>query len=164
CVLFAVILGGGLGLSGVPQGAVAPAGLGVVLGAFLFGVGMQIGGSCASGTLFSVGSGQTSILYTLGGFIVGSVASAFAATWINASGFSLVRAKILGRLVVDSSHAPYWTTPKNAAALHASVLADRISVMDFGIMIGALIASALAGAFVLHSNVPVRIAVGAVLG
>ena len=54
--------------------------------------------------------------------------------------------------------------PNNAAALHASVLADRVSVMDFGIMLGALIASALAGAFVLHRAVPWKMAVGAVIG
>jgi uncharacterized membrane protein YedE/YeeE len=44
------------------------------------------------------------------------------------------------------------------------VLADKTSVMDFGIMIGALVASALAGAFVLHSRAPWRMALGAVLG
>ena len=30
---------------------------GVIAGAFMFGIGMQLGGGCASGTLFSVGSG-----------------------------------------------------------------------------------------------------------
>ena len=54
--------------------------------------------------------------------------------------------------------------PENAAKLDASVLADKISVMDFGIMIGALVASAAAGAFVLHRRIPWRLAVGAVLG
>lgn len=48
-------------------------GFGLVLGSFLFGIGMQLGGSCASGTLFAAGAGQMSILFTLGGFIVGAV-------------------------------------------------------------------------------------------
>jgi hypothetical protein len=38
-----------------------PLGIALVLGAFLFGVGMQLGGACASGTLFAVGSGQGTI-------------------------------------------------------------------------------------------------------
>lgn len=36
-------------------GLVAPAGVSVVFGAFIFGIGMQLGGGCASGTLFTVG-------------------------------------------------------------------------------------------------------------
>jgi hypothetical protein len=39
-------------------GAVAPAGVSVLVGAFLFGVGMQLGGGCASGTLYGVGGGS----------------------------------------------------------------------------------------------------------
>ena len=72
-VLFAVILAGGFGLAGDPRGLSAPIGIGLVVGAFLFGVGMQVGGSCASGTLFAVGSGQSAIVLTLFGFIVGSI-------------------------------------------------------------------------------------------
>ena len=48
----------------------APIGFGLFVGSFLFGVGMQLGGSCASGTLFAIGSGQTAIVLTLAGFIV----------------------------------------------------------------------------------------------
>ena len=40
--------------------------LGLLVGAFVFAIGMQLGGACASGTLFAVGSGQTSIVLTLG--------------------------------------------------------------------------------------------------
>jgi hypothetical protein len=42
-------------------------------GAFVFGIGMQLGGGCASGTLFAVGSGNTRMLVTLLFFIGGSV-------------------------------------------------------------------------------------------
>lgn len=48
-------------------------GLGLFAGAFLFGIGMQLGGGCASGTLFGVGSGQSTVIPTLLGFIAGSV-------------------------------------------------------------------------------------------
>ncbi len=76
--LFAVLLSTGTGLFGVETaGHVAPVGLGVLVGAFLFGIGMQLGGCCASGTLFTAGSGQLIVLITLAGFIVGSVFGAY---------------------------------------------------------------------------------------
>jgi uncharacterized membrane protein YedE/YeeE len=78
--LFALIIGTGAGLFGsTPAPSAGPLGVGLVLGAFLFGIGMQLGGACASGTLFAVGSGQSTIVLTLGGFIVGSVL--FAWQW-----------------------------------------------------------------------------------
>ncbi len=75
----ALLLGTGTGLFGsTPTPAGGPLGVGLVLGAFLFGFGMQLGGACASGTLFAVGSGQSGILLTLGGFVAGSVLYAWA--------------------------------------------------------------------------------------
>ncbi|GAA5164908.1 YeeE/YedE family protein [Pseudonocardia eucalypti] len=72
--LFALIIGTGSGLFGsTPTPTAGPIGVGLLLGAFLFGIGMQLGGACASGTLFAVGSGQSAIVLTLGGFIAGSV-------------------------------------------------------------------------------------------
>ena len=72
--LAAILIGTSTGLFGsMPAPAGAPIGLGLILGSFIFGIGMQIGGACASGTLFAVGSGQLSILLTLAGFIAGSV-------------------------------------------------------------------------------------------
>lgn len=45
CVLFFPVLAGGESLLGQPvRGAVAPLSLSVVIGAFMFGVGMQLGG------------------------------------------------------------------------------------------------------------------------
>ena len=35
--------------------ALAPAGVSVLAGAFLFGIGMQLGGGCGSGTLYTMG-------------------------------------------------------------------------------------------------------------
>ena len=54
-------------------GAWAPVGVSVVLGSFIFGLGMQLGGGCGSGTLFTVGGGSSRMLVTLAGFIVGAV-------------------------------------------------------------------------------------------
>ncbi|MER5181683.1 YeeE/YedE family protein [Streptomyces sp. NPDC002896] len=71
--LFALVIGTGTGLFGSkPAPTAGPLGVSLLLGAFLFGVGMQLGGACASGTLFAVGSGQTSVLITLVGFVIGS--------------------------------------------------------------------------------------------
>lgn len=77
-VLFAPLLSAGVGLFGQETaGYVAPVGIGVLLGAFLFGLGMQLGGACASGTLFATGAGHVAVLLTLGGFVVGSVIGAW---------------------------------------------------------------------------------------
>ena len=255
--LFAPILAVGTAWNGVPASpSLAPIGFGVVVGAFLFGVGMQLGGSCASGTLFAVGSGQTAILITLGGFVAGSTLGAlhfpfwtddlpslapvslatvqpfgYLGAWVitmavvlvvvaltlvlgrrgqvppvdrapvarglaraargswplwvgalllaglNAltlwvSGgawgvtfaFSLWGSKLLDALGVDVTSWTFWQDPVNAAKYQAGFLAEKTSVMDLGIILGALVASALAGAFVVHRRVPGRLALGAVVG
>jgi uncharacterized membrane protein YedE/YeeE len=53
-------------------GAWAPVGVSVLFGAFIFGLGMQLGGGCGSGTLFTVGGGSARMLVTLAGFIAGA--------------------------------------------------------------------------------------------
>lgn len=69
-------------LFGRPVGeAVAPLGVWVLVGASLFGVGMQLGGGCASGTLYTAGGGNTRMLVTLLFFIVGSVIGAAHFPW-----------------------------------------------------------------------------------
>lgn len=52
---------------------VQPLSVSLVVGAFLFGAGMQLGGGCGSGTLFVVGGGSTRMVITLVFFILGSV-------------------------------------------------------------------------------------------
>lgn len=54
-------------------GFVFPFGVAAALGAFMFGVGMQLGGGCGSGTLFTAGGGSTRMMVTLAAFILGSV-------------------------------------------------------------------------------------------
>jgi len=72
-------------------GAVAPAGISVLTGAFIFGVGMQLGGGCASGTLYSAGGGSPRMLVTLAFFIFGSL--------------------------IGSAHLPWWLELPKPAAL-----------------------------------------------
>jgi uncharacterized membrane protein YedE/YeeE len=60
------------------RGFVFPIGLSLGLGAFLFGIGMQLGGGCASGTLCAVGGGQGLRLWaTLIAFVGGATYAAY---------------------------------------------------------------------------------------
>ena len=77
-VAFAVLFTVGTGLFGdelAPGGS--PLGVSLVIGAVLFGIGMQLGGACASGSLFAVGSGHSTVMITLTSFIAGSVIGAW---------------------------------------------------------------------------------------
>ena len=71
-VLFAPVLASGEILGHRAGGAVAPVSIAMLLGAFLFGIGMQLGGACASGTLFTVGGGNSRMMVTLIFFCLGS--------------------------------------------------------------------------------------------
>src|SRR6185369_11399800 len=54
-------------------GAIAPLGASLVIGAFVFGVGMQLANGCGSGTLYTVGGGSGRMLIALAFFMAGSV-------------------------------------------------------------------------------------------
>ncbi len=235
------------------RGSVAPLNLALVTGAFLFGIGMQLGGGCASGTLFTVGGGNARMLITLAGFIGGSLlgswhwsswqgapglepvslstslgamggilvslvifiavyicasgwekykrgevestltasmhspsllrgpwplltgALALAAVnvatlllagrpWGVTSGFALWGAKIAGVVGLDVSSWPYWSRSAQAASLQNSVLLDITSVMNFGIILGALMAAGLAGKFAPSLKIPGKSIIAAILG
>ncbi|MFD1037851.1 YeeE/YedE family protein [Virgibacillus byunsanensis] len=75
--LFAPILAFGYSFfGGGVTGYVSPLGISLLVGAFMFGIGMQLGGGCASGTLYAVGGGRTVMFVTLLFFIVGSTIGA----------------------------------------------------------------------------------------
>jgi hypothetical protein len=76
-VLFAPVLASSRGLGVRADGALAPASVSVLVGAFIFAIGMQLGGGCGSGTLFHLGSGRTPLFVTLVGFLAGSVIATF---------------------------------------------------------------------------------------
>ena len=71
-LLFAPVLAQGEVFGRGVTGAVAPAGLQVAIGSFLFGLGMQLGGGCGSGTLYTVGGGSTRMVVTLLAFCLGA--------------------------------------------------------------------------------------------
>ena len=54
-------------------GAIAPLGASLIVGAFTFGIGMQLANGCGSGTLYTVGGGSGRMLLALAVFIVGCV-------------------------------------------------------------------------------------------
>ncbi|MGI8674109.1 MAG: YeeE/YedE family protein [Thermoleophilaceae bacterium] len=253
-LLFAPILATGAGLFGqAAEGNVSPIGLSVALGAFLFGVGMQLGGACASGTLYTIGGGQSAIVLTLAAFIGGSVLGAWhwgfwtqdalngpavslaepfgypaalaitlavlalialasvaierrrrpprpsepsSATgparvlrgtwplWVGAlvlaalnaatllvkgspwgitSAFALWGSKLAGGMGIDVASWAYWSGDR-ADSLAAPLLADATTVMNFGIILGALAAAAIGGTFALHRRIPVKTAVAAIAG
>lgn len=62
-------------------GALGPIGVSVIIGSFLFGLGMQLGGGCGSGTLFTVGGGNARMLITLVFFILGSLLGTLHLPW-----------------------------------------------------------------------------------
>lgn len=61
------------------RGFVFPVGWALLLGAFLFGVGMQMGGGCASGTLYTAGGGAVRMWITLAAFVAGATLAAWQA-------------------------------------------------------------------------------------
>ena len=85
CLVFFPVLGIGHVGGQAVRGSVSPVGVSVVVGAFLFGVGMQLGGGCASGTLYTAGGGNTRMLATLAAFIAGSVIGTAHAPWWSAT-------------------------------------------------------------------------------
>jgi len=235
------------------RGLVSPAGTSVIVGAFIFGIGMQLGGGCASGTLYTVGGGSTRMVVTLIAFIAGSLIGtahmpfwtslpqlepisvvktlglvpalalnwlvfaliaavtiavekrrhgrlvaenprpAHASPWLHGpwplvagavalvvlnfatlalsgrpwgvtSAFALWGAKAASLLGVDVASWTYWSTKANAAALAAPVTQDVTSVMDFGIVLGAMLAAALAGRYAPVWRIPLRSLAAAIVG
>lgn len=62
-------------------GAVAPVGLGMAFGAFIFGIGMQLGGACASGSLYTAGSGNPRMMIVLLFFCAGAFWGSLDLLW-----------------------------------------------------------------------------------
>lgn len=235
--------------------AMGPVGVSVLVGAFLFGMGMQLGGGCGSGTLFTVGWGHVDMLITLCFFIVGAtLGSAHLHWWLELPNigkvsmiaemgwlpglifqlfalmllFYLVRyldikknndlkslsaesgtpyiqrlvfgpwslmwgiagllifnlltmlvaghpwsitfafglwgTKIWMALGGDISSWQYWASAYPANALNSSVLSDTTSIMDFGVIFGAMLAAALAGKFAPESSIKTKRVITAIIG
>lgn len=246
-VFFPLLAGGEI--FGRPVGGfVFPVGWALVTGAFLFGLGMQLGGGCGSGTLFTIGGGSVRMLVTLAFFILGSTLAtatsgvwlawpslpsysivekwgavpallamlAFLATlfilvartekqrhgslpsiakpethwftgpwslvagavalaavniavllvygwpWGITSAFALWGSKIALALGFSPATWAYWAGQE--APLSAPLVSDPVSVTNFGIILGAMLAAMLAGKFKPSFAIPARSLLAAVVG
>ncbi len=79
--LFAPFLAAGEAFGQPVSGAVAPVGWSMVFGAFIFGIGMQLGGGCASGTLFTAAGGNVRMAVVLVFFCVGCFWASLHMDW-----------------------------------------------------------------------------------
>lgn len=80
-LLFAPILSAGQIFGREAVGAIGPAGWSVVIGACMFGIGMQLGGGCGSGALYTFGGGNLRMAITLATFIIGSFWASLHMHW-----------------------------------------------------------------------------------
>ena len=80
-VVFIPLLAGDIAAPRTLSGAFAPVGISVVIGAALFGLGMQLWGGCGSGTLFTVGGGSARMLITLVFFCAGALLGTAHLPW-----------------------------------------------------------------------------------
>ena len=84
--------------------------------------------------------------------------------WGVTSGFALWGSKMVGAIGFDPASWPYWSSPARAAALEGSLFTDITSVMNFGIILGAMLAAGLAGRFGPVWRIPRRSLIAAILG
>jgi len=76
-LLFAPILAFGISFFGAEvTGYVSPLGVSLIVGAFIFGIGMVLAGGCASGVLMRIGEGHALHWVVLIGFIIGTILGA----------------------------------------------------------------------------------------
>jgi uncharacterized membrane protein YedE/YeeE len=80
-VAFIPLLAAGSAFGQPLVGAIAPVGVSVLIGASIFGLGMQLGGGCGSGMLFTVGGGSARMLVTLAFFIIGALIGTAHLPW-----------------------------------------------------------------------------------
>jgi uncharacterized membrane protein YedE/YeeE len=166
--LIALIASTGAGLFGAtPKITASPIGLALFAGATLFAIGMQLGGACASGTLFAVGAGQSTIVLTLGGFIAGSVFYTWAYPvfngWPQVSGFLLsdhvgwwgswaITIAVLLVIVVVTRLVQARRNPPPLDAVPTARGFARIYRGSWPLLVGAVVLGVLAGVVVLVSG------------
>lgn len=84
--------------------------------------------------------------------------------WSITWAFALWGGKTLQAIGVELSHASFWSSAFQQRALATSVFADTTSIMNFGLVLGACLASGLAGRFLPTLRVPLRSALIALGG
>lgn len=81
-------------------------------------------------------------------------------TW----GFALWAAELATTLGWDSTTSPFWKTPNAQQSLQNGIFADVSSVMNLGIILGALLAASLAGRLVPKFQLASPVLVATILG
>ena len=84
--------------------------------------------------------------------------------WGVTSGFALWGSKVADAIGFHPASWPYWSSASRVAALEGSLLTDITSVMNFGIILGAMAAAGFAGRFSPVWQIPRRSLVAAILG
>lgn len=84
--------------------------------------------------------------------------------WTITWAFTLWGAKAALLLDWDPSGAPFWSASFQLAALESGVLKDVTSIMDIGILLGALAAAGLGGRIKPSLRIPPRSLASAVIG
>jgi uncharacterized membrane protein YedE/YeeE len=99
------------------------------------------------------------------GLAIGNFATLYLAgrPWGITSAFALWGSKIAALGGLDVASWPYWQGAR-AASLQQNVFTDVTSVMDFGIIAGALLAAAMAGKFHPQWRISARSLIAAVIG
>lgn len=80
-VIFAPLLAQGMAFGREVVGAAAPVGTSVAVGAFAFGIGMQLAGGCGSGTLYTAGGGSVRMVLVLLSACAGSFWASLHMGW-----------------------------------------------------------------------------------
>jgi len=234
-------------------GSIAPTNVSVIIGSFIFGFAMQLAGGCGSGTLFTLGGGNTKMFVTLIFFIVGSLVGTYNFTfWLDlpslgnisllekfgiintvliqlifigllyilcssldkkrntainhsdiflSSGFNVIKgpwplflgaillailnflmlniaghpwsvtfafglwgAKIADFIGIDVASWSFWNFNYPKIALKNSIFADHTSISNIGIILGAVIASSVAGSFSQKTKINYKIILAAIIG
>ena len=133
-------------------GAIAPIGPSLVIGAFVFGIGMQLANGCGSGTLYTAGGGSGRMLVALLGFIVGSVVGSLQLpAFLALGGVDPILASDYlgpwgGLAVTLASIAAAALAVIAVARVRGASVAPRRSLVSGAVVIGALaIATFVAG-------------------
>jgi uncharacterized protein len=91
-------------------GSYAPVNFSLVLGAFMFGFGMQLANGCGSGVLFTFGSGSGRMLVALPFFVIGSVLGTFVLPFV-------IDILSLGQIIIAKDNTLIMRTIINSLAL-----------------------------------------------
>ncbi|OGA54988.1 MAG: YeeE/YedE [Betaproteobacteria bacterium RIFCSPLOWO2_12_FULL_62_58] len=161
-VLFTPVLAAGSAFGHSISGAVAPVGMQVVAGAFLFGLGMQLAGGCGSGTLFTAGGGSVRMLVVLLFFCAGSFWASLHMSWWERlpSRGEIVLGEHLGWTLAVALQlgicAAAWAWLGRVARGNAERPRPRISVLggDYTLLVGAALLAVLAFLVLLVAGHP----------